>query len=103
MASHEFIWLNQNRQYVLLNTGTWHDASTVFSYDHGQRFLNGKIERILPYQDYVEEFPEVKKQEPRSLGDFANRLFVRTVIDGSVIYNHNEKRMSLNMDSDISD
>lgn len=103
MVAHEFLWLNANRQYVLLNTGAWHDASTSFQYSIGDTFLNGHIERILSFADYVEEFPEVKDTEKKSLGDFVNGLLVRTVSEGRVIYNHNPHRPSLNMDGDLSD
>ena len=103
MTSHEFLWLNQNRQYLLLNTGAWHDASVSFAYKPGENFLNGHIERILPFADYVEEFPEVKDTEKKSLGDFINGLLVRGVSEGKVIYNHNPYRPSLNMEGDLSD
>lgn len=54
---HEILWLNRNRIYVLVNN-TWYDANKDLGLELGVNFLTGRIEEILPYEEYTQTFPE---------------------------------------------
>lgn len=101
--NHEFIWLNQDRQYLLLDNGTWYDSSINFSYELGDNFLIGKIVDKKSYDQYVEEFPEVKNIKNHSQTDFVNGILVRAIVDGEIAYNYNPNRSLLNLEGDLRD
>lgn len=59
--THEILYLNRNRVYVLVND-TWYDAHKDLYPQVGTNFLVGRIEKVLSYEDYTAQYPESKQE-----------------------------------------
>lgn len=103
--NHEFLWLNNKRQYLLLENDTWYDSNANYTYEENDIFLGRKIKRILDYDKYVEEFPEVSNIEQKYKSTFINGIFLRTYNGNQVLYNYDNTRQHLgtNKEEDIRD
>lgn len=83
---HETLHLNSSRAYVLVN-GTWYDTHTDLVPEKGQGFLNGRIEKVLSYQEYINEFPDAKDEiYPYVADKTVHGGYIRRVLDGTVRY-----------------
>jgi hypothetical protein len=83
---HEILKLNSSRTYVLVDD-TWYDTHVDLNPKTGQGFLNGRIEKILSYKEYTEEFPESKNEMYDHVSEkFISGGYIRRVVDGLVKY-----------------
>lgn len=104
--THEIMFLNSKRQFLLLDNNTWYDANQSFSYSEGDSFLNGKVKQVMTYEEYIDNFPEVNKVELKSVpSDFSSAIFMRCVKNGVVTYNYDPKKQTLhvNLNEDLKD
>lgn len=103
--NHEFLWLNNKRQYLLLDNGTWYDASVNFVYKPGDLFLTGKVQEILSYEDYIDRFPEVQKIDCKYESNSISGIYARLTNHGVVLYNYDNRKpiTRWNRDEDIQD
>lgn len=83
---HETLHLNESRIYVLVND-TWYDTHVFLNPKIGQAFLNGKIEAILDYKNYIEKYPEASEEIfPYITEKTAHCGYIRRVVNGIVKY-----------------
>lgn len=104
--THEIMFLNSKRQFLLLDNDTWYDANQSFHYQEGDSFLTGKVKEVLTYEDYTNRFPESSRVELKSMpSDFSSGIFMRCVKNGLVAYNYDPKKQALhlNINEDLRD
>jgi hypothetical protein len=103
--NHEFLWLNEKRQYLLLDNDTWYDANLSYFYNVGDVFANCKVKEILTYEEYVSRYPETLNTDCKYQSVFISGIYIRTVINGVVCYNVDIRKQKThwNMEADISD
>lgn len=91
---HEILYLNKKRAYVLVND-TWYDTSADFNLKADQKFLTGKIEEVLSYEDYVEKYPESREEIYPYVSDKTiSGGYIRRVLDNMVKYGVNPETPS---------
>lgn len=84
--THEILYLNRNRVYVLVND-TWYDAHKDLYPQVGANFLAGKIEKVLTYEEYTEQYPESKQEIYTEVSDKTiSGGYLRRTVDGVVKY-----------------
>lgn len=59
--THEILFLNESRAYVLVND-VWYDTNKELFPQIGASFLIGKISKVLTYEQYTEQYPESKNE-----------------------------------------
>ena len=87
-AIHQILHLNSSRTYVFVNEA-WYDTRADFVPEVGQNFLDGRIEKVLSYQEYIEQFPNIKTKDeiyPFISDKTVQRGYIRRVINGVVTY-----------------
>ena len=83
---HEILNLNSSRVYVLVKD-VWYDGHADLNLKVGQNFLNGQIEKVLNYKEYVKEFPESKNEMYSYVSEkTVSGGFIRRVVDGMIKY-----------------
>jgi hypothetical protein len=83
---HEILHLNRNRSYVKVGD-TWYDTHIDLYPQVGANFLMGKIEQVLSYDDYTNQYPESKQEiYPEITDKTISGGYLRRVIDGVVEY-----------------
>lgn len=83
---HEILKLNSSRAYVLVKE-TWYDTHIDLNPKIGQNFLNGNIEKVLSFEQYMKEFPESKNEMYEFISEkTVSGGCIRRVVDGIVKY-----------------
>jgi hypothetical protein len=55
--THEILFLNDSRAYVLVGD-VWYDTNKELFPQVGASFLVGRISKVLTYEQYTEQYPE---------------------------------------------
>ena len=83
---HEVLFLNPSRAYVKVKD-TWYDTHKDSNPQIGQGFLIGKIEEVLDYENYKEQYPESKTEIYSEVTDKTiSGGYLRRVLDNMVKY-----------------
>lgn len=83
---HEVLFLNSKRTYVRVND-TWYDTHVENNPRVGEMFLLGRIEEVLDYDSYTNNYPESKDEiYPYVADKTISGGCIRRVVDGLVKY-----------------
>lgn len=92
---HEILFLGSERVYVRVKD-TWYDTAAEFMPEIGQPFLLGKIEEVLDYESYKEQYPESKDEMYPYVSDkTVSGGYIRRTMDGMVKYGVNPETPAL--------
>ena len=83
---HEILHLNSKRVYVLVDD-VWYDTHPDLGSKVGDSFLTGKIQKILTYEEYTQQYPESKHEMFSGVNDKTiSGGYLRRVLDNMVKY-----------------
>lgn len=83
---HEILFLNPTRAYVRVGEA-FYDTHKDSNPEIGQGFLIGKIEEVLSYEKYKEQYPESKTEIYDEVTDKTiSGGYLRRVLDNMVKY-----------------
>lgn len=108
---HEVLFLNPKRGYVRVDN-TWYDTIADFHLQVGEQFLLGKVEEVLSYDEYTNQYPESKNEmgakvlEKTSHGGAVRKVSTRTDMTRFVEYAANPQQLVMNAllnDNDLAD
>ena len=78
---HEILHLNSKRVYVLVDD-VWYDTHPDLGSKVGDSFLTGKIQKILTYEEYTQQYPESKHEMFSGVNDKTNSNgFIRKYVN----------------------
>lgn len=82
---HEVLFLNPSRTYVRISD-TWYDSHREHNLQVGQSFLGGKVEEVLSYDQYKEQFTDVQAMYNSITERTVSGGFIRRMVGSAVKY-----------------